>query len=107
MRFLSLKKDSKVFMKIIIFPILLFVLSSCTNQIKESQELRNEVRSLEIEISSLYGTAGYKFGQAMEYFDGKDYEEAEKWLADLQNSFPDWNKEFVEDTIKKIRKAKN
>jgi len=71
MRFLSLKKDSKVFMKIIIFPILLFVLSSCTNQIKESQELRNEVRSLEIEISSLYGTAGYKFGQAMEYFDGK------------------------------------
>jgi outer membrane lipopolysaccharide assembly protein LptE/RlpB len=94
-------------MKIIFFSLSLFVLSACTNQIKENQELINEIRSLEIEISGIYGSAGYKFGQAMEYLDGKDYNEAEKWLVDLQKSFPEWNKEFVAATLKKIRNAKN
>lgn len=93
-------------MKLILISFAVLILSSCTGQIKENQELRNEIRSREIEISSIYGSAGYKFGQAMEYFDGKDYVETEKWLIDLQKSFPEWNKEIVSEILIKTQKLK-
>ncbi|GAB4134874.1 MAG: hypothetical protein Fur0015_07880 [Ignavibacteriales bacterium] len=94
-------------MKAIIFGLSILILSSCTNQIKEVQELRNEIRSREIEISSIYGSPGYQFGQAMEYFDAKDFAEAEKLLSALQNKFPDWNKEIVADILKKTKEMKD
>lgn len=94
-------------MKFILLSITVLILFSCTEQIKEVQELRNEIREREIEISSIYGSAGYKFGQAMEYFDAKDYDETEKWLIDLQKSFPNWNKEIVTNILIKTKSLKN
>jgi len=89
-------------MKIIILIFASLLISSCTNDIKENQELRNELRSREIELSSVQGTPGYKLGQALEYANNGDYPEAVQWLDDLQNNFPDWNKEIVLSIKKNI-----
>lgn len=98
-------------MKAIFFAAAIFFIFSCTNQVKENQELRNELRSMELELSSMQGTPGYKIGQALEYFYNEDYEEAIKWVDDLENIFPDWNKEvvaFVREKIEsKIQKTKS
>lgn len=82
-------------MRVLSFLLLIAFLSSCTNQIKENQELRNELRSRELELSSIQGSPGYKIGQALEYFYNEDFPEAIKIMNDLEKSFPEWNKEIV------------
>ncbi|MBN1302623.1 MAG: hypothetical protein JW995_15500 [Melioribacteraceae bacterium] len=74
-------------------------LAGCNFNGKEVIELRNEIRYLETEISSIKGSPGYMFGEAFDYIDAGDYTEAVGYLKALQTEFPEWNKSIVEKYI--------
>ncbi len=85
-------KRSIFFVIILLMPLFL---TSCNFNSQKVIELRNEVRFLETEISSLKAAPGFAFGEAFEYVDAGDYSEAIRILKELQTDFPDWNKEIV------------
>ncbi len=81
-----------------------FILSGCEMNGKEIVELRNEVRYLETEISSVRAAPGFTFGEAFDYVDAGDYAEAVNLLSDLKNEFPEWNSDIVTTFLEKYSK---
>jgi len=79
--------------------VITLLLSSCNFNSQKLIELRNEVRHLETEVSSLKASPGFAFGEAFEYVDAADYPEAVRILKELKLDFPEWNKKIVENSI--------
>lgn len=91
----------------VVISIQLFLLTGCELESQELIELRNEVRFLETEISSLRGSPGFMYGEAFEYVDAGDYIQAVEILKNLQFEFPDWNAEVVNSFIEKYSEIKS
>ncbi|MBU1096686.1 MAG: hypothetical protein CVV23_04625 [Ignavibacteriae bacterium HGW-Ignavibacteriae-2] len=94
----------KHFPKIILLLVLISCFSGCNLNSKEIIELRNEIRYLETELSSVQGSPGYLFGEAFEHVDAEDYAEAVNLLNELKINFPEWNKKIVEEYINNYSK---
>ena len=82
--------------------LILFILQSCNLNSKELIELRNEVRYLETEISSIRTSPGYYFGEAFDYLDAGDYGEAVSMLNQVKTEFPEWNSGIVNEYLAKF-----
>lgn len=89
-------------MKYFVFLFIVFALASCKNYTKENQELRNELRSLEYEFSSLQGSPGCMLGEAFESLELKKYDEAITKINEVKESFPEWNEGIMDELIKII-----
>lgn len=84
--------------------ILAFSISSCELDSKELIDLRNEVRYLETEIASIRSAPGFILGEAFEYIDAEDYNEAVTRFEQLQKEFPEWNSEVVKGFLSEYSK---
>ncbi len=89
--------------KLILFLALLPV-AGCNFYGEENQKLRNELRQVEIEISSIMGSPEFMFGEAFDMVDQDNYEEAVMKLEQLQNDFPGWNTDLVAEFIERFKK---
>jgi hypothetical protein len=86
----------KKMIKIIVTMVLALSINGCDLTSKELIDLRNEIRYLETEISSIRAAPGFLFGEAFEYIDAKEYNEAVNLLKELHTEFPEWNSAIVE-----------
>ena len=91
-------------MKKIIAILLLILIAGCNLYSEENQELRNELRQTEIELSSIMGSPHFMFGEAFDLVDQEDFPGAVAKLEMLQHSFPDWNSGLVEEFIERFAK---
>ena len=82
-------------------------MSGCKFYSEENQELRNNLREIEIEISSIMGSPEFMFAEAFELVDQKNFDEAVTKLENLQNYFPEWNAELVNEFIERFKESSN
>jgi hypothetical protein len=91
-------------LKKIIIIMLLLQMTGCKFYSEENQELRNELRQIEIELSSIMGSPEFMFGEAFEFVDQKNFGEAVAKLEYIQYNFPEWNAELVTEFIERFAK---
>jgi len=87
-----------------VFFIFLLLVAGCDFYSEENQQLRNDLRQAEIEISSIMGSPQFTFGEAFDLADQENYEGASAKLEQLKNDFPDWNTDLVTEFIERFRK---
>lgn len=79
-------------------------MTGCKFYSEENQELRNDLRQVEIELSSIMGSPEFTFGEAFELVDQSNYNEAVTKLENLQYYFPEWNTKITTEFIERFRK---
>jgi hypothetical protein len=89
-------------LKNIIVLLLLLQIAGCNFYSEENQQLRNDLRQSEIEISSLMGSPQFMFGEAFDLADQKNYKDASAQLEHLKKSFPEWNADIVTEFIERF-----
>lgn len=85
--------------------LVLLPLAGCNFYSQENQKLRNELRQIEIEISSIMGSPEFMFGEAFDLVDQKNYKDAVAKLEQLKNDFPEWNSDLVAEFIERFKKS--
>lgn len=80
---------------------------SCGDSIKESQEMRNELRYLETELITIQSSPAYKLGEAFDFINEKNYDEALSLIKNIRENFPDWNGALLEEIIERIEIIKD
>lgn len=87
--------------KVTVVIFLILFLASCKEQLSENQEMRNEIRNLEIEIASIKGSPEYMVGESLGKIEEGEYGEAISVLENLKSSFPGWNEDIINLIIAK------
>jgi hypothetical protein len=87
-----------------VFFLFLLQIAGCNFYSEENQQLRNDLRQAEIEISSIMGSPQFMFGEAFDLADQENFEGASAKLEQLKNDFPDWNTDLVAEFIERFKK---
>ncbi len=79
-------------------------MTGCKFYSEENQELRNNLRQIEIEISSIMGSPEFMFGEAFELVNQSNFKDAAAKLEKIKYGFPEWNTELLNEFIERFRK---
>ena len=79
-------------------------MTGCKLYSEENQELRNSLRQIEIELSSIMGSPEFMFGEAFELVDQRNFKDAVTKLENVKLYYPEWNSEFLNEFIERFKK---
>ena len=92
-------------MKKIIIILLFLQMTGCKFYSEENQELRNNLRQVEIEISSIMGSPEFMFGEAFDLVNQRNFKDAAAKLENVKHNFPEWNTELLTEFIERFKKS--